>query len=84
MTTLKELEQYLHKNHFGQLSIVMIGLEKRNFRIDVILAPGMWNYHCSWSKNTRGIGYFHYEDWIYTEEQLVEIILKDLPDWVKK
>lgn len=79
MKTFKDLQEYLSKNNLGQLSICMLGLQKRNFRIDVILGPGMWNYHCSWSKNTRGLGYFHYEDWIYTEEEMVKIIYNDLP-----
>jgi hypothetical protein len=39
---------------------------------------GAWYYKFSYSKNTRGVGYYFYEDWIYTEEQFVTIIGREI------
>lgn len=78
MRTIKDLERYLHKNNLAQLSIVMIGLEKRNLRLDIIGLGFMFNYHFTYQKNHRGVPYFHYEDWIYTEEEFTLKVLDEI------
>jgi hypothetical protein len=78
ITTLKELEVFL-KNKEIQLSIVMLGLDKRNLRIDIVGPAIFAIYNFTYQKNHRGIGYFHYEDWIYTEYDFVKKIIEDFP-----
>ena len=83
MRTLKDLEKYLHKNRLAQLSIVMVGLEKRNLRLDIISLGFMGNYHFTYQKNHRGVPYFHYEDWIYTEEEFTQKILGEISQYIR-
>lgn len=78
--TLKQLERQLEKHRIA-LSICMIGFDGK-FRVDIVgIDLGVFQYEMTWRQNTRGVYYFHYEDWIYTEKELVELIIKSLPDW---
>lgn len=75
--TLKELERYLLKN---DLSMILLfdstNQRELTLRIEGYLTT---DYSFTHQKNTRGEWYYLFDYWIYTEEQVVSMLLEHLP-----
>ena len=75
--TLYSLIDFIKKDLKGDIRIDF-DPDLKSFFIVIELIFGFFQYHMSYQKNTRGQGYFFYEDWIYTEEEISQIIYKDI------
>ena len=77
--TFKELEPYLYDKGY-EMTIFTNSSNDRNIRliIETLLPYIDRDYYFTYQKNSRGNWYYLYEDWIYTEEEMVKIILDDL------
>lgn len=77
--TFKELEPYLYGKGY-EMTIFINSSNDPNIRLRVeTLLPFIdRDYYFTYQKNSRGKGYYLYDDWIYTEEEMVKIILDDL------
>lgn len=80
--TFQELNDLIILKLSGDMRINYESNINKNFMIVIEMIFGFFQYHMSYQKNTRGQGYFFYEDWIYTEEEIVQMIYNDISKYI--
>lgn len=80
--TFENLNNLIITNLAGDLKINYEANINKNFIIVVEMMFGFFQYHMSYQKNTRGQGYYFYEDWIYTEKEIVQMIYNDISKFI--
>lgn len=80
--TFEELNDLIILKLSGDMRINYESNINKNFMIVIEMVFGFFQYHMSYQKNTRGQGYFFYEDWIYTEEEIVQMIYNDISKYI--
>ena len=80
--TFEELNDLIILKLSGDMRINYESNINKNFMIVIEMIFGFFQYHMSYQKNTRGQGYFFYEDWIYTEEEIVQMIYNDISKYI--
>lgn len=80
--TFQELNDFIILKLSGDIRINYESNINKNFMIVIEMIFGFFQYHMSYQKNTRGQGYFFYEDWIYTEEEIVQMIYNDISKYI--
>jgi hypothetical protein len=79
--TFYSLTDFVKKELKGDVRI-NFDPDDKSFFIVIELIFGFFRYHMSYSKNTRGQGYYFYEDWIYTEGEIVQMIYNDISKYI--
>lgn len=75
--TFKDLEKYLSINGLNMFFLYDSSNEREfHLRIEGYLTT---DYSFTHQKNSRGEWYYLFDDWIYTEEQIVSMLLEHTP-----
>ena len=80
--TFDELQMFIKLKLSGDIRVNYNSNDNGKFIIIIEVRFGFFQYHMSYQKNTRNEGYYFYEDWIYTEEEMVKMIYNDISKFI--